>query len=436
MSCCDRDPETPRGVRAYSRRDLFSLAARGAGAALVAPSMLDLLFRHAAAQAVDQGRAQKRLVVLWMEGGPSQIDTFDPKPGAATNGPFQAIPTGQSGWLMGEHLPELAKRAERLAVVRTLTSKEGNHARARELLHCGYTPNPSVAFPPLCAIAAHEFGDLDADLPAFVQIGGTAGSGGYLGTKSAPFVVTDPTKRVENLTYAKGMTRDHLDEREAMCDLLDAEFARQGAERAVEENLAQRRRARRLMDSKLRTAFDLNIEKKTSLSAYGRSKFGGGCLLARRLLEAGVTAVEVVLENWDTHVDNFNKTRELCKQLDPAFSALLDDLRTRDLLQDTLVVCMGEFGRTPSINPSDGRDHWPNNSCVVLAGGGIKPGLVLGATDERGENIVQRPVQVADLFATLAQALGIERDKEFLATTRRPVKLVDPNGVVVPELLA
>ncbi len=425
-----------RGMRAFTRRDLFGWLARGAIASCAAPSLLDLLCRQALALQAGGAARRKHLVLLWLEGGPSQIDTFDPKPGAATNGPFVALPTDFRGWSMSEHLPQLARRAGKLAVIRTLTSKEGSHQRARELLHSGYTPNPSVSFPTLGSIVAHEIGDLDHDLPAFVQIAGPPGSPGYLGTPSAPFRLRSPVEPVSNVAYPSGVDPERLAQRETLRQTLDEQFANEGALDEVALNQEQRRRARRLMDTKLLSAFDLSQERRAARDAYGRSNFGSGVLLARRLIEHGVSAIEVHSEGWDTHVDNFTKTRALCQELDPAFAALIDDLEQRGLLADTLIVCMGEFGRTPAIKGHDGRDHWPNNYCVALAGCGVKPGTVVGTTDERGENIVERPVQVADLFATIAALLGLERDKTFQATPRRPVKLIDPDGVVVQELIA
>jgi uncharacterized protein (DUF1501 family) len=432
--CCDSHRILPRGTRTFSRRDLFSLLARGAGAALVAPPLVELLLRHAAAQA-EPHATRKHLILLWLEGGPSQIDTFDPKPGSPTNGPFKTLESAVPGWKFAEFLPKVAKRAEHFSLIRTMTSKEGSHARARELLHTGFTPNPAVAFPTLGAMVAHEIGDLDHDLPAFVQVDGPPGTGGYLGIECAPFLIEDPSGRIKNLAYRQGIDAARMDRRDEMRGLLDQTFAQAGGDRAVHADAAQRRRARRLMDSKLLTAFDLTQEKDSVREAYGRNRFGQGALLARRLVENGVTSVEVVLEGWDTHTDNFNRTQRLCTQLDPAFSSLLDDLRQRGLYDSTVVLCMGEFGRTPTIASSDGRNHWPNNYCVAIGGGGVKPATLVGETDERGENIVRRPVQVADLFATLATLLGIQGNKEF-HTKNRPVWLVDPKGEPVKELIA
>jgi len=423
----------PPGTRTFSRRELLSLLATGAAGAALAPSLVSLLARDALAQGTKL--AQKRLILLWLEGGPSQLETFDPKPGTAVGGPTKGLATDVPGWLLSDNLPGLAKRAGDLAVVRTMTSKEGNHSRARALVHCGYTPNPTVAFPSLGSIVAHELGDLEGELPAFVQVNGAPIPGGYLGIECSPFVVNDPTGRIENLSYARGVDAKRLDQRERMVDLLDQEFAKRGGAPAVDANKSERKRARRLMDSKLLAAFDVDEEKEATRTAYGPGKFGQGVLLARRLIERGVSSVEVVLSGWDTHQDNFNRTKKLCDELDPAFSALIDDLKKRSLFQDTLIVCMGEFGRTPDIAGGDGRNHWPGNWCVALSGGGAKGGTVVGATDELGKKIAERPVAVADLFSTFARLLRIEGDKEFHAGLR-PIHLVDPVGKALPELLS
>jgi len=435
LNRCTPGSLLPRGSRAFSRRDLLALAARGAGAALAAPSLLDLLFRQAFAQAAPGGARRRKLILLWLDGGPSQIDTFDPKPGTPSQGPFQVIPTAVDGWTMGEHLPQLARCADRLALVRSMTSQESTHARARELLHAGYVPNASVNFPSLGSIVAHQIGDLDHDLPAFVQVSGAPVSSGYLGIECEPFHVEDPSRRIENLQDPLGGEPGPARARDEMLALLDGGFAARGGARAAAMVDTQRRRARRLMQTRLLSAFELDREPDALRAAYGGGAFGQGVLLARRLVEHGVAAVEVILDGWDTHADNFNRTRDLCRQLDPAFATLVADLAGRGLLEETLVVCMGEFGRTPAITPSLGRNHWPNNYCVVLAGCGVRPGTVVGETDETGVKIVKRPVQVADLFATFARLLGIDRDREFPTASGRTIRLIDPEGNVVSELL-
>ncbi len=436
MSSWNHRSPLPPGTKTFSRRELIGLLAGTAGTLAVAPSLLSLLANHAAAQSAPGGMkrtGQRRLIVLWLEGGPSQMDTFDPKPGVDNGGGIKGLGTDVNGWLFADALPQLSKRAGDVAVVRSMTSKEGNHSRARLLVQCGYVPNPTVSFPSLGSIVAHELGDLGHELPAFVQVNGAPIGGGYLGVNSSPFVINNPEGKIENLAYAGEVDGKRLDHRTAMVDVLDDAFAKRGGAPAVDGNQSQRQRARRLMDSKLLTAFDLDQEKGPVRDAYGRNDFGQGVLLARRLLEHGVQAVQVVLNGWDTHTDNFNRSKALCDQLDPAFAALLDDLKKRQMLQDTLIVCMGEFGRTPEIT-GGGRNHWPNNWCVALAGAGIKGGTAYGATNETGREITAKPTKVADLFATMGAALRIDRDKEFHAG-KRPIKLIDPEGLVIQELI-
>jgi uncharacterized protein (DUF1501 family) len=424
-----------------TRRDFLL---RGLSGALLSPSLFGLLARVAVArqQQPRSNAKARRVVLLWLEGGPSQIDTFDPKPGSPNNGPFQSVPTDVKGWLFSEHLRGLASRAGRLAVVRTATSKEGSHARARELLHTGFTPTPAVVFPSLGTIAAHALAELEAEAPAFVQIDGPPARISHLGVATAPIGLASgallngvapagPEGADSRETKAASESR-----RDVLLAAIDDEYARRGARREVDLFAAMRRRTARLDAMKRRGVFDLAQEPDRLRNAYGRSNFGQSVLLARRLLEYGVTAVEVVLDGWDTHVDNFRRTRDLSLQLDPAFSALLDDLGTRGMLADTLVVCMGEFGRTPAINSSAGRHHWPGNYCVALAGGGVRGGTVVGETDEGGEHVVRDPVSVADLFATFAELFGANGAESFQTPSGRPVTLVDPKGVVVRSLLA
>ncbi|MSR47559.1 MAG: DUF1501 domain-containing protein [Planctomycetes bacterium] len=431
--------------RLFTRRELVRRLAHGAVAGAVAPAFLDLFTRHALA-AGRSGARKKQIVLVWLDGGPSHLETFDPKPGAPTGGPFGGIPTGIGDWQFSSILPELAKRAPQLSVVRTLTSKESSHGRARDLLHFGYRPNPSVDYPTLGAIAALEIGDSDGDLPPFVQIGGTPRTAGHLPPECAPFFIADGQDKVANLDCPdcdpQAATGDGVadpfaerDRLEVLRGAIDGEFRERGGGRTVDLFETRRRAARRLMASPLKKAFDLTDESPATRRRYGARSFGSSMLLARRLIEAGVASIEIELPGFDTHADNFTRHEKLCSQLDPALSALVDDLVERGIYDQTLVVCMGEFGRTPTANAGGGRDHWPNNFCVLLGGGGIKPATVVGRTDERGEAILERPVQIADLFATFAELLGFERDKEFNPSTRRPTKLIDPDGAAVRELI-
>ena len=378
--------------------------------------------------------SHRRLVVLWLDGGPSQFETFDPKPGTKTGGPTQALATDIADWQFSQSLPGLAQRAEHLAVIRSMTTKEGNHERARQLIKTGYVPNPTVSYPPLGSLVSAELGDPDHELPNYVQILGSQASAGYLSVDHAPLLVPNPEKEIVNLDYAKQVNAERLAARESYRSILERTFADRGGAAAVEANQKVRQRARRLMETKLRTAFDLSQEKPATRRAYGESPFGQSCLLARRLLEHEVPAVEITLAGWDTHDDNFARTDSLCRQLDPAFSALIDDLQDCGLWQETLIVCMGEFGRTPKITATDGRGHWPRSWSLALAGGCIRTGQVLGATDPEGNNVVERPIAIADLYATIAATLHMDRDREFMVK-QRPVTLIDPEGRVITELL-
>ncbi|MBM4013988.1 MAG: DUF1501 domain-containing protein [Planctomycetes bacterium] len=419
-----------------TRRSWLARVAAAGGATWLAPSLADLFVQSASAQG-DGGRtgANKHLILLWLAGGPSQFETFDPKPGTPTGGGINIRPTATAGWTFSQWLPNLAARAEQMAVIRSFRSSEGSHARASDLAHFGYTPTPAIAFPTIGAIVAHQLGDGDHPLPPFVQVDGLVSSSGYLGVDVAPFFVRDPGKKIDNLNYRRGVDAPRLDRREQLRQVLEQGFVGRGGGDAARRHDTQRQRARRLMDTELISAFDLATEPDAVHDAYGRGRFGQGVLLARRLVERGVAAVEVTLRGWDTHVDNLPTTRNLCGELDPALSALIDDLAQRDLLDDTLVVAMGEFGRTPTTNASGGRDHWPQNGCVVLAGGGLRGGQAIGATDATGEALVTPPTSIADLFATVAALLGVQGDKDLTPPGTRPTSLVDPLGRPLRELL-
>ncbi len=426
---CSSHPEDDRPLgRGWTRRAFLRDAGSSMTAAMLGPSLFSMLGREALAR----GATGKKLVLLWLEGGPSQMETFDPKPGTENGGPLKALATGVPGWTFSEFLPQLHRRAKDLCVIRSMSTKEGNHSRARMLVKTGYVPNPTVAFPAIGAIVASELADPDLELPAFVQINGAPSPSGYLGMESAPFVIRDPTKKIENLDYAGGVDRERLSRRLDMLEVLEDEFRKKGGEEPVLANKTLRKRARRLMDTKLLAAFDLDQEKNATRDRFGRNAFGQGCLLARRLLEAGVCAVEVVLDGWDTHQDNLNRTKALCEKLDPAFGSLMDDLNKRGLDKDTLIVCMGEFGRTPKMS-GDGRNHWPGNWCVAMSGAGLKGGTAFGETDENGTTITRDPVKVADLFATFSHALGFNPDKEQVVA-KRPVTLVDKEGKILRGL--
>ncbi len=376
-------------------------------------------------------------VLLFMRGGPSQMETFDPKPGTDHGGPTQAIDTAAGGVRIAEHWTNLAKVMNDVAVVRSMTNREGEHARATYQLHTGYIPGGGVTHPSFGAIAASEIGVPDLDLPHFVSVGNRAATigSGFLGMQFAPFVVANPLQTPANLALPSGVNTDRFRNRLGLLQDLEEDFSQAGGAARVEAHRALYGSASSMMLSPRLQAFDLNQEKDAVRDRYGRTPFGQGCLLARRLVEQGVTFVEVELNGWDTHQDNFNRVKSLAGTADPAFATLVADLKERGMLERTLVIWMGEFGRTPKINPNTGRDHYPRAFNVALAGAGVKGGQAIGTTSADGTDVKERPVSVADLFCTFCTALKINPRKENMTPVGRPIKIVD-GGQAVKELLA
>jgi hypothetical protein len=367
----------------------------------------------------------KSLIVLWMNGGPSHIDTFDPKQGNREAGGFGAIRTRAPGIEICEHLPQLAEQADKLAIIRSMTSKEGNHERARQLGHTGYAPNPTAHYPAFGSWVSSERSSAGQSLPSFVSLSGPSAGPGFLGVEHAPFVVRQPGEPPDNTGYGFAVDAERFDRRMKALSYLDNSFAQRTADPSVPTRRAVVERAVALMRSPQLSAFDIAQEPAAVQEAYGDSDFGRGCLLARRLVQAGVAVVEVTLGGWDTHKNNFDRTRDLCRVLDPAMATLLRELKERSLLDSTLVLWMGEFGRTPNINGRDGRDHHPQAWSAALAGGGIRGGVVHGATDDRGARVVRDPTRIADLYATVATQLGVEPDKVLIGSGGRPIAVTD-----------
>ncbi len=389
---------------------------------------------QAATHAAHAHKAARACILLYMEGGPSQLDTFDPKPGRETGGEFKAIPTTVAGIQISEHLPLIAKQMKRLAIIRSLTSKEGNHQRARHLMHTGYPPQGGVKHPALGSIVADANDPKSAKgLPGYVAIGGPGEDAGFLSPGLSPFPVQDPTTPVKYLSHVPGITDERYANRMALWRCFEDDFAHSHDSTYVAGQREVGEKAIALEASSDAGAFNVADEPEKTKTPYGTSEFGMGCLMARRLVEKGVPFVEVTQKGWDTHKDNFKRVKDLSADLDRGMSALLDDLAARGLLESTLVVWLGDFGRTPKINGNAGRDHYPQCSPVVLAGGGVKGGHVVGTTDVDGVEIKDRPVSVPDLFRSLAFGLGLDPDKVRVAPSGRPIKTVD-GGAVVSEL--
>jgi uncharacterized protein (DUF1501 family) len=442
-----------------SRRQWLGLAASG-----VAATSTSGWFEALAADATGDPARRRSCILLWMAGGPSQIDTFDLKPGHANGGPFKPIETSVPGLSISEHLPRLARQAEHLALVRSMSTKEGDHGRATFLLRTGYVPQGPIHYPSLGALVAKEFERDDAELPGFVSIAPfrllnqAAFGPGFLGPQYAPLIVGEANRvpvqagrpydaselKVGDLAVPTGITPQQADARLGLLDDLARDFvATHPAAPALSQRSAYER-AVRLMRSKAARAFDLDGESPALRDAYGRNPFGQGCLLARRLVERGVPFVEVALQRtaanpangWDSHQRNFEAVQKLSEVLDPGWATLIEDLKMRGLLDTTLIVWMGEFGRTPKINNNAGRDHFPAAWTTVLCGGGIQGGQAIGRTSADGMSVEDRKVSVADFMATICKALGIDHTKQNLSDVGRPIRIADPSARPILEALA
>lgn len=416
-----------------SRRSFLTNVA--AGSALGAASLGALGWIDAVkAEAQSLKKKGMSCILLFMRGAPSQFETFDPKPGTSTGGPTKAIKTAVPGIEIAEGWEKTAAQMKDIAVLRSVFSKEGQHDRAVHLLHTAYLPSGSVKYPSVGSIVASELGDPGFDLPHFVSVGGLGAnfSPSYLGMQYSAFVVNNPNQMPQNVELPPNVSPDRLKRRLALMDRLQKDFAESGGKARVEEQKALHESAAKMILSPRLKAFDLSQEKEAAKSRYGSSQFGQGCLLARRLVEAGVTFVEVASNGWDTHEDNFNRVKTLAGQTDPGVAALIADLRERGLLEKTLVIWMGEFGRTPTINPRTGRDHYPRSFNVLMAGGGIKGGQVVGATSADGKSIKDDPISVPDLFCSIYKALQLDPRKENHSAEGRPIKLVDGGAPIKP----
>lgn len=383
------------------------------------------------AAATDLKKRGKSIIVLWMQGGPSQLETFDPKTGDNA-GETKSIATAIPGVQVAQFWPKVAAAMKDITLIRTMTNKEGNHQRATYQLHTGYPPSGTLKHPSLGSLVASEIGPTNFDLPSFVSIAGPSSGPGFLPVAYSPFRVDNPAQMPSNTETL--VPEQRYERRLSLLSKLENGYARAGAKQEVEDHQSLYKKASKLVLSPKLEAFDVQKESQTVRQEYGSSAFGTGCLLARRLVEAGVTFVEVQLGNWDTHEDNNTKIAELAVQCDPAYAALINDLKRRGLFNDTIVLWMGEFGRTPKINPRGGRDHFPRAFNAAISGGGIRGGQVIGKTTAGGDDIADRPVAVTDLFRTICQKMGVDPQKENQTPVGRPIRVVD-GGQPIPELI-
>ena len=433
----------------YTRREFAALSRRrwlqATGASLLGISASPWLPSLARAVAAHPDR-RRHCVLLWMAGGPSQTDTFDMKPGHDNGGEFEEIQTSVPAVRISEHLPKLAEQMQHVAIVRSLSTREGDHARGTQLMRTGKPPGGPVQYPSIGASLAKELRHPSSNLPDYVSIGtppifsaGAFGPG-FLGPKYAPTTVgvtnnpeneeTPVELGVNYLTPAAGIGASQLARRRQLWESLQKGFLDgHPVANAVAHDTIYRR-AMGMMDNKAGEAFDLSQEKDEVRQAYGPGIFGQGCLLARRLIERGVPFVEVTLGGnngigWDTHQDNFTQVRSLSAQLDAGWGTLMTELSERGLLEDTTILWMGEFGRTPAINSNTGRDHFPAAWTCVFGGGGIAGGQAYGKTTADGMEVADGKVGVGDVLATLCSALGVHPETENVTNQGRPIKIAE-----------
>lgn len=397
------------------------------------------LARAEAARARGSSEPPRSIICLWLTGGPSQLETFDPHPDKMIAYGTKAIPTALPGVQIGAGLERVAEQMASLSLIRSMVSREADHVRGSYLMKTGYSPDLAIMHPALGAIVAHELPTESLDLPRHISILGSffprsdqPARGGFLGSEYDAFKVWDPAAPVPNVQAR--VEADRQERRLADVAVIDRAFA-QGRERQVArlghaEMLGQ---ASRMMSSAQLRAFRIEEEPLSLQRDYGETPFGRGCLAARRLIEVGVRAVEVSLNDWDSHRNNHEVHGRLIAELDPALATLIRDLRERELLDRTIVLCGGEFGRTPHFNHKEGRDHWNQGFSIALAGGGIRKGLVLGETDPEGGPVQKDKITYPDVFATILAALGIDHAKENAVPNGQYVKL--SQGKVIPSLI-
>ncbi|MFQ3652363.1 MAG: DUF1501 domain-containing protein [Gemmataceae bacterium] len=434
-----------------NRRHFMSHVA-GASAMLL-PSIGFMQGLRAAAD--DLKKKNKSLIILWMGGGPTHMDTWDLKPGAPTGGEFKPIKTSAPGVEISEILPETAKQFKHLSIIRSLVTNEGAHERGTVLMNIGRQPSPVVNYPAIGAVVASQADAKDQKLPPFIGIGGTAQriGPGFLGMSYAPFTIQNPGQPPANISAPSSLgdaktAEQRMRRRQRLFYGVEDAFNekafphlkkaddREAAGSAAQAHATVYAKAFDLTVSPLRTVFELRNEPSSVIEAYGgqANRFGMGCLLARKLVEKGVSCVEVDLGGWDMHAGIFpNMRNNMGPRLDKGMGTLVKELVERGLYQNTVIVWMGEFGRTPTINQNGGRDHWGRCWSVVVGGGAIKGGIAYGATSADGRDIKDNPVSIGDLFATLYKGLGIDPATKVRDNLSRPIEIAE--GKPIKELV-
>lgn len=421
-------PTLPAGM---SRRHFLSHVAAGSAAALGASQFLDHLRVHAA----DVQKRRKACILVWLGGGAPTIDMWDLKPNSRNGGEFKPISTAGDMQIC-EALPRIAQQMDALSLVRSMSTREADHARGTYYLHTAYVPSPTVVHPTFGSVVSYELGKdrPDLEIPAFISIGGGSMSPGFLGMAHAPFVV-DAQGRIQN-AQMEGMDRQRLGQRLDILSTIEDGFIQSNRGDIGKAHRDVYRKAVNLMTSRQMAAFDVRQESPQLRAQYGDTPFGNSLIMARRLVEIGVPFVEVRHPNgWDLHQNVFATLRDTnLPLLDSGLAGLVADLRQRGMFADTVVVCMGEFGRTPRINVDVGRDHWAASWSVLIGGGGLRGGISVGETDADGLSIVSESYLPGDLWATVAHALRIPLSTVHTSTRGRPMKIANGGNPIKPLL--
>lgn len=366
----------------------------------------------------------KRVIYLYMGGGMTHLDTFDTKAGHDNQGPVRELKTNVPGIHLSEYLPQLTNHVDKMAIINSMTSTAGAHEQARYLMHTSYEKRATIKHPGIGAYMLKYLDRLNKELPGSVFIGGNSridGGAGFFESSYEPLAINSPEDGLKNIRAKFDPTRfrENLD----LSSDLDAQFHKRYNLKATRAYTTMYQDAVRLMESEDLKAFDLSLESEHVKEAYGDNPFGQGCLLARRLIEHDVRAVEVSLGGWDTHQNNFVSVPNKAAVLDQALSTLLTDLDRTGLLDSTLVVLATEFGRTPTINQNTGRDHYPKAFSCMLAGGGVNGGIKWGKTSAGGEEVEEDALFPQDFNATIAYGLGISVDRIVMSPSLRPFKV-------------
>jgi len=430
----------PNALTNLSRRDVLRVSL-ASGVSFLLPTL--------EAKAANQRGAErpKSLITLWMGGGPSQLESWDPHPNAQQASSCQAIKTTVPGLEIADLLPQMAEQMHHLSVIRSLVSKEGDHERGTYFVQTGYRPDPTVVHPAMTAVLSKFLPAEKLEIPNHVALASGDGfvvpRGGYLGAEFDSFRIFDPGNNIRNMRPR--VADDRQQQRLEAISIVSDAF-RQGRAYQLENTLHQDMmdRALTMMSSEQLKAFEVDDEPKELKERYGDSRFGRGCLVARRLIEQGVRSVQVTLQGFDTHANNYEGQKTQFDILDPAFATLMQDLADRDLLESTIVLCIGEFGRTPWLNPLEGRDHWPVGFSCVLGGGGLQSGVVIGETDpdlafqEKDKKTAEQtkpkdPISIPDLYATILATMGLDPEHEIMTPIGRPLMLSE--GTAIERLL-